>query len=1655
MALLTDKQDILGGAGALQTSAPRLRSAAGSYAAWQPDMDVHLARIGADGVHKRAITEEQWRKMEQQVQAWHDESLEQALVSFGIISGTPTGPAAASVAASSGAAAALAAAPGQLTADQKEMRRLVSALVERSRRVFGVIWAALPEELRSQAAHIPQGCASLLWLWLERKFQNTENDSVWELFAQWVALMQDEDESFDAYRARVNKLQSLLEHAKEKQSPTMYAFTLLEKLQPRYKAAVLALKAGGALKDAAKISWEEITSFLNQHERSESRMMSSENAPGALGAAATTGAHGAFRKDHSSTDTAGGKPSTRGGWQKQQHHRGGGGRGRGGRYTDPRTCFRCNERGHIAEDCTKPPKAATATTSPREGHPSAGSASAAVAGSPKAPGEQASAARRMENRFQSLSSDESDEGLSKEEQSERGCTARAVTVSFAAAPVEISQVKPSTAKIESPPSQVVEIKLSKSALKQKPKTSESGSQGAVSIATSAAATKAENLTTALTQYWWGWDTMASVDCSGNKEHFINLRKCRPVPVKGMDGNVVHASQIGSVQMTVKTSTGSRVQIVVDGVLYDKGFACNLLSNGRMVKKYGWQSHSTPEATYLITPGGHRIDLSTQGNVSVLMGIEPQRAFVSLIPGAGTVQSDAVDQLVQLHHRLCHMGWTRMMNMLHSTRVEDHGVNVSSLRPSTIAAAEKIVRECQACCFGRATRTSFGHRGLDRGTKPGECLHIDTYQVKVQRDGRWVTEYGVVYKDMCSDTILHDRLITKDLIAGAVKKQVQHLQTQFDCVVKRIYADGGSEFINQTLQKYCDETGKILKWTPRYTQQLNGAAERTVRTVKDSTNMMMQHAGAPIGLWKWAAAHAVFIWNRTHISKTTHKTPYESLRGKSPSLKHLSGVWGCDAYCHVPKKHRSALEAKAEPCIYLGHDETRTASIVYLLESTKIVCSRDVTYRNTFEFMRAVKGERVPETLEEMEEAAANAEKVASQGEMSNGHADSELAVQEDSKEWEVGSILAEKKRRGQTYYKVHWAGTENDEDTWEPEDVLKDAAALDHWMALHPPPQPRRSARNGGHASDEVDRALRNVQQEIEDEENGFQVQMAMNALRSLQLPEEQCDTSAVRTAIASGVAALEKRTPQTHREAMSSPDAKEWKIAEHSEMASCVGQKVWTLVARTSLPKGANVLPCKTVYKIKVNELGQITQFKARFTPKGFRQKQNVDFFETYARTGQYKTLRTLLSLCAKWGYDLTQFDVPTAFLFADVEEDVYMELPDGFEQPGMVCKLHKSLYGLKQAPRNWDRLIHTFITSDMGFKATVSDPSLYFKRSRSGRLMMIYRFVDDMLGSAHPADAAEFREYVALLENRFKIKTMDSASWMLGMRITRDRQANTIKLDQELYVTKALERFGLQQCRTVSAPEAVGAATEVGAQLDGPTDHQRYMEIVGTLMYAAISTRPDIAHAVHYLASNMQAPTLRHMAAAERVLRYLAGTKEVGLIFGSRNGGEIGDSRGRKSQIQVDVCAFADADWANDKGDRKSISGWVAKLNGDPISWSSKKQRIVALSTCEAELYAEAAAIQEVLWLRGLMEELGLHTRTGSVVYGDNQATIAVSQNGVRADRTKHVDVKYHFVTEAVDNGVVKLVWVPSKEQQADIFTKALATPVFELLRSRLMTR
>jgi Reverse transcriptase (RNA-dependent DNA polymerase) len=482
-------------------------------------------------------------------------------------------------------------------------------------------------------------------------------------------------------------------------------------------------------------------------------------------------------------------------------------------------------------------------------------------------------------------------------------------------------------------------------------------------------------------------------------------------------------------------------------------------------------------------------------------------------------------------------------------------------------------------------------------------------------------------------------------------------------------------------------------------------------------------------------------------------------------------------------------------------------------------------------------------------------------------------------------------------------------------------------------------------------------------------------------------------------------------------------------------------------------------VLKTKLDEKGQEERLKARLVPLGNHMRKGIDYNEIFAPTLKYTTLRLLLSLVAHLDYELNQLDVKNAFLNATVKEDVYTSLPEGFrtEDSEYVLKLVRALYGIHQAPREWYLLAKDFIVTELGFNQCVADCCLFWKRSQTGRLILMVMFVDDYGIAFHQADSNEWMALKKKFLNRFKSTDKGEAVHLLGMRITRDREKKSIVLDQEVYVTKKLEEFNMTEAATVSTPAVPGQNL---SRLDDdqqsnfeetkPVNSKLYLQLVGALLYAAITTRPDIAHAVHELTMHSQYPLHKHWLAGKWVLRYLKGTRDIGLQFG-----------GRGSKVPLDhsqdmvITGYSDADYANDVKDRKSISGWIVKLNGDVISWSSKKQSTVALSTCEAELYAEAACAQEVLWFQHLLSEMNVKVQKPSTIWVDNQSTIEISENGVIREKTKHVDVKYKFVNENVANKNIRVSYVKTQDQQADMLTKGLAKLLLEKHRVELMTR
>jgi hypothetical protein len=469
------------------------------------------------------------------------------------------------------------------------MRGVVTRLVELSTRAYGVIYSALPDDLKLQAtkgADVPANFAYGLWTWLERKFQSTELDNIGNLLDQWTSMRQGEaaeDESFDAYLARVNQLRSLLEHAGEKPSHNMYAYTLLWKLQPRYNVAVLTLKAQRHLDKADKIDWSHVSAFINGFERDMVRFQSAEG--GAASAAAAwsagggrSGGKGKSSSDKRKQDGAASKPDSTSGAAQQSSDGKSHGKGERKCYRcnksghtasecsqeDKRTCFRCDKRGHVAAQCRAPHPAGTSSSDSNVG--SSGT---------KRDGEQASMA--VGSRFHALAESDS-------EGSEQANAAVVTERSYAAALLRGMQA------------------MSKATAKKEMESMHSCSIDAH-----------------LARKLWGWDTMASALMSNDDKVFTALRACIPaVPVKVADSRVIHVTQIGSVALKLRDVRGVVVPIVLHDVLYDKRFACNLLSGELLRQKLGWEYHGSHTGSFVITPCGHKVKLSTQNRVAVLL-----------------------------------------------------------------------------------------------------------------------------------------------------------------------------------------------------------------------------------------------------------------------------------------------------------------------------------------------------------------------------------------------------------------------------------------------------------------------------------------------------------------------------------------------------------------------------------------------------------------------------------------------------------------------------------------------------------------------------------------------------------------------------------------------------------------------------------------------------------------------------------------------------------------------------------------------------------------------------------------------------------------------------------------------------------------------------
>ena len=495
--------------------------------------------------------------------------------------------------------------------------------------------------------------------------------------------------------------------------------------------------------------------------------------------------------------------------------------------------------------------------------------------------------------------------------------------------------------------------------------------------------------------------------------------------------------------------------------------------------------------------------------------------------------------------------------------------------------------------------------------------------------------------------------------------------------------------------------------------------------------------------------------------------------------------------------------------------------------------------------------------------------------------------------------------------------------------------------------------------------------------------------------------------------------------------DEDKWNEAIENELASMRKHNVWTV--QSGMPPKPPV-SSKWVFRIKYNEDGSIAKYKARLCARGFSQKADIDYSETFSPVIRHTSLRILLSIAAEDDLELHQADVETAFLLPTLDEEVFMQLPDG-----QVVRLNKSIYGLKQAPRVWNEKINNILQS-FGLQETPQDPCLYSGKIK-GKKTYLGLYVDDLVISSKDMNVIKYIK--SSLSDLFTITDLGPLKYCLGYEIERDRGSNYLKMHQSAYISRILNRANMNDCKSSSVP--MDASLKLTREMEPKSENEKqamknipYRKIVGSLLYLSSGTRPDISFAVGQVCRFLQNPGLQHWEAVKSILRYLKGTRTSGIKLG-----------GHRSSLR----GLVDSDHAGDIDSRRSTTGYIFLLNNGPISWNSKLQPTVALSSTEAEYMALSAATQEALWLKGVLESLEYQTESETVqLFGDNQGSLKLAKNPNNHQRTKHIDIRHHFIRGAIANKKICVDHISTQNNVSDLLTKPLGPSRFQSLLSNI---
>jgi len=1117
-----------------------------------------------------------------------------------------------------------------------------------------------------------------------------------------------------------------------------------------------------------------------------------------------------------------------------------------------------------------------------------------------------------------------------------------------------------------------------------------------------------------------YDSGASCHMSPYIKAFTDFTFIEPKPISVADNRTFEAVGKGSIQVRIPNNDGFTAVTLRD-VLYaptigftlislsraDKAGYSTLIRDGdlhildhknddsvvgRIPARNGlWSVRRTVKALENgrgLLPGNHAFKALENG-ASLLPGNQALEALengTSLLPGTHVL---ATISLMDLHRCLGHISPAAAIQLVDKQIL------------TGVMVVDRDVGFCEVCALTKIKRHPFPRSRAHPAQSIGEVIHTNLWgPASVTALGGGI--YMILFIDEYSRYGVVGFLRAKDESFREYRNFESWLRVQFQRSIKCLQSDRGGEFTGNEFNEHLREQGTVRRLTVHDSPQSNGIAERCNGVLIGHTRAMLVDSGLPKFLWKEAVRFSMWVRNRTTTHHLDGRTPYEVLYGAKPEIGGIH-LWGSRVW--VRSLTAGKLDPRGQEGRFVGYDAESKGCRVYWTDSRTIGVERDLIFED-----RPMDNELIclPESSVTKDRPKTARTTQSPTGEPTPPATEAS-AVDDTTSPSDIPLPPPDENELA-----------DPDESTVanseSPAPVTPDESGCDV------NPHIRRSSRVRK-PSARVRKILETTQGKLP---KGVQGPTGSAAIAGgydsdFDLHEVRPVGSAMAIQIEDGTS---DDDPVTLAQAIAHPDWPKWKEAMDEELALMAKYSVWDVVEE---PEDTNIIGCRWVFRIKQDSSGKILKYRARLVAQGFTQIPGVNFQDTFAPVARLSSIRAVIALAASEDWELHQMDVKSAYLNSPIDTRVYMRLPPGHTEKGKVAFVKRGIYGLRQSGNLWHKTL-TSAFSELELTRSAVDHGVFYSHDEEGTTIVCSSTDDFAITSSSTERMVKFK---AGLSDHFEMSDLGELAWILGIQVQRDRSSRMISLSQTAYIDSLVKRFNLIDAPPLSTPIDPNALLSKDQSPSTPREFDDmqnvpYREAIGSLMYAAVGTRPDITFTVTALSQYLQNPGRPHWEQAKRAIRYLKGTRDWKLTFGSVGG----------------VEGFTDANWGNDIDHRHSICGYVFTLNGGAISWSSKKQSVVALSSTEAEYIGITHAAKEAIWVRHLLSELYSPRILDFpvTVYCNNRSAIELVKNATFHSRTKHIAIRYHYIREAFDDGVIVLTHRGTDDMPADMFTKAL---------------